>query len=75
LVPNILASVGKPDLSTTLFGRKIDMPIFSISSSNAEAISPMTVIKLQLELQKNLDTFYSMSSMGNNTIEEVSEYF
>ena len=28
LVPNILASVGKPDLSTTLFGRKIDMPIF-----------------------------------------------
>ena len=28
LVPNILASVGKPDLSTTIFGRKIDMPIF-----------------------------------------------
>ena len=28
LVPNILASVGKPDLSTSLFGRKIDMPIF-----------------------------------------------
>jgi L-lactate dehydrogenase (cytochrome) len=28
LVPNILASVGKPDLSTTLFGKKIDMPIF-----------------------------------------------
>ena len=28
LVPNILASVGTPDLSTTVFGRKIDMPIF-----------------------------------------------
>ena len=28
LIPNVLASVGKPDLSTTLFGRKIDMPIF-----------------------------------------------
>ena len=28
LVPNVLASVGKPDLSTTLFGRKIEMPIF-----------------------------------------------
>ena len=28
LVPNILASVGKPDLSTILFGKKIDMPIF-----------------------------------------------
>ena len=28
LVPNILASVGKPDLSTTIFGKKIDMPLF-----------------------------------------------
>ena len=28
LVPNILTSVGKPDLSTTIFGKKIDMPIF-----------------------------------------------
>ena len=39
LVPNILASVGKPDLSTTLFGRKIDMPIFLISSRNAKTLS------------------------------------
>ena len=39
LVPNILASVGKPDLSTTLFGRKIDMPIFLISSCNAKTLS------------------------------------
>ena len=28
LVPNVLASVGKPDLSTTVFGKKIDMPLF-----------------------------------------------
>ena len=28
LIPNILRSVGEPDLSTTVFGRKIDMPIF-----------------------------------------------
>ena len=28
LVPNILASVGEPDLSTTIFGKKIDMPLF-----------------------------------------------
>tara|TARA_B110001450_G_scaffold30100_1_gene26241 strand:- start:233 stop:649 length:417 start_codon:yes stop_codon:yes gene_type:complete len=28
LIPNVLASVGKPDLSTTIFGKKIDMPIF-----------------------------------------------
>ena len=28
LVPNILASVGEPDLSTEVFGQKIDLPIF-----------------------------------------------
>ena len=28
LVPNILNSVGEPDLSTTVFGRKISMPLF-----------------------------------------------
>ena len=28
LVPNILASVGEPDLSTKVFGQKIDLPIF-----------------------------------------------
>ena len=28
LVPNILASVGEPDLTTSVFGEKIDMPLF-----------------------------------------------
>ena len=28
LVPNILASVGQPDLSTKVFGKKISMPLF-----------------------------------------------
>ena len=28
LVPNILASVGEPDLSTKVLGSKIDMPLF-----------------------------------------------
>ena len=29
LVPCILNSVGEPDLSTTLFGKKIDMPLLT----------------------------------------------
>ena len=28
LIPNILASVGEPDLSVNVFGQKIDMPLF-----------------------------------------------
>ena len=32
LVPNILASVGKHDLSTTVFGKKIDMKVFIVQA-------------------------------------------
>ncbi|MDC0043878.1 alpha-hydroxy-acid oxidizing protein [Candidatus Pelagibacter sp.] len=72
LVPNILASVGKPDLSTTLFGKKIEMPIF---------LSPAAMQRLyhhegdiaSAKAAEKFGTFYSMSSMGNNTIEEISQ--
>ena len=39
LVPNVLASVGKPDLSTTLFGRKNRHTNFSFACSDAETLS------------------------------------
>ena len=35
LVPNILNSVGEPDISTTVFGRKISMPLFLSPTDNA----------------------------------------
>jgi L-lactate dehydrogenase (cytochrome) len=38
--PNILASVGEPDLSTTVFGQKIDMPLFLSPGCNAKTFSP-----------------------------------
>ena len=39
LVPNILRSVGEPDLSTTVFGRKNRHANFFISDCNAKFIS------------------------------------
>ena len=39
LVPNVLANVGKPDLSTTLFGKKDRYANFSFSSCNAKTLS------------------------------------
>ena len=71
LIPSILASVGTPDLSTTIFGKKIDMPVF---------LSPAAMQKLfhhegdigSAKAAEKFGTFYSMSSMGNNTIEEVA---
>ena len=71
LVPNILASVGKPDLSTTLFGRKIDLPIF-LSPAAMQRLYHPDGDKASARAAEKFNTFYSMSSMGNNTIEEVS---
>ena len=72
LIPNVLANVGKPDLSTTLFGKKIKMPII---------LSPAAMQRLyhhdgdigSAKAAEKFGTFYSMSSVGNDTIEQVSE--
>ena len=71
LVPNILASVGKPDLSTTLFGKKIKMPIF-LSPSAMQRLYHHEGDLASARAAEKFGTFYSMSTMANNTIEEVS---
>ena len=71
LVPNILSSVGVPDLSTTIFGKKIDMPIF-LSPAAMQRLFHHEGDKASARAAEKFGTFYSMSSMGNNTIEEVS---
>jgi len=71
LVPNILASVGVPDLSTTIFGKKIDMPLF-LSPAAMQRLFHHEGDMASARAAEKFGTFYSMSSMGNNTIEEVS---
>jgi len=71
LVPNILASVGVPDLSTTIFGKKIDIPIF-LSPAAMQRLYHHEGDMASARAAEKFGTFYSMSSMGNNTIEEVS---
>ena len=39
LIPNVLANVGTPDLSTTIFGKKINLPIFFFTSCYAKTLS------------------------------------
>ncbi len=71
LVPSILASVGTPDLSTTIFGKKIDMPVF-LSPAAMQRLFHHEGDMASAKAAEKFGTFYSMSSMGNNTIEEVS---
>ena len=71
LVPNILASVGKPDLSTTLFGRKIDMPIF-LSPAAMQRLYHSDGDKASARAAEKFGTFYSMSTMATSSIEEIA---
>ena len=71
LIPNILTSVGKPDLSTSIFGRKIDMPIF-LSPTAMQRLYHPDGDKASARAAKKYGTMYSMSTMANSTIEEIA---
>jgi L-lactate dehydrogenase (cytochrome) len=71
LVPNILANVGKPDLSTTVFGKKIDMPIF-LSPSAMQRLYHHEGDKASARAANKFGTFYSMSTMATSSIEEIA---
>ena len=72
LVPNILASVGKPDLSTTIFGRKIDMPLF-LSPTAMQSLYTPEGDKASARAAQKFNTMYSMSTMASFSIEEIAE--
>ena len=72
LVPNILASVGQPDLSTTVLGQKIDMPLF-LSPTAMQRLYHHDGDKASAKAAEKFGTFYSMSTMATSSIEEVSK--
>ena len=59
LIPNILASVGNPDLSTTIFGKKIDMPIF-LSPCAMQRLYHHDGDKASARAADKFGTFYSL---------------
>ena len=71
LIPNVLASVGKPDLSTTVFGKKINLPVF-LSPTAMQRLYHHEGDKASARAAEIFGTFYSMSTMANTTIEEIS---
>jgi L-lactate dehydrogenase (cytochrome) len=71
LVPNILASVGEPDLSTKVFGRKIDMPLF-LSPTAMQSLYTPEGDKASARAAEKFGTMYSMSTMASFSIEEIA---
>ena len=71
LVPNILAGVGEPDLSTSVFGQKIDMPLF-LSPVAMQRLFHHEGDKASARAAEKFGTFYSMSTMATSSIEEIA---
>ena len=67
LVPNILASVGQPDLSTKVLGQKIDMPLF-LSPVAMQRLFHHDGDKASAKAAEKFGTFYSMSTMATSSI-------
>ena len=58
-------------MSTTIFGKKIDMPIF-LSPTAMQRLYHHDGDKASARAAEKFGTFYSMSSMANTTMEEIS---
>lgn len=71
LVPNVLASVGEPDISTSLFNRKISMPIF-LSPTAMQSLYDPEGDKATARAAAKYETFYSMSTMSSFSIEDIA---
>ena len=71
LVPNILASVGEPDMSTTVFGQKINIPLF-LSPVAMQRLFHHDGDKASSRAAEKFGTFYSMSTMSTSSIEEIA---
>ena len=71
LVPNILASVGEPDMSTEVFGKKIKIPLF-LSPTAMQRLYHYDGDKASSRAAEKFGTFYSMSTMATSSIEEIS---
>ena len=71
LIPNILRGTGKPDLSTTIFGRKINIPLF-LSPAAMQRLYHPDGDKASARAAEKFGTMYSMSTMSNTSIEEIS---
>ena len=71
LIPNILASVGEPDLSVEVFGHKIDIPLF-LSPTAMQRLYHHDGDKASARAAEKFGTFYSMSTMATSSIEEIA---
>ena len=70
LVPNVLAGVEKIDMSTTVMGQKIDMPLFLAPTALQRLFHPDGEMAVGRAAEK-FNTIFGVSSLGTVSIEQI----
>jgi len=71
LVPNVLAGVENIDLSTTIFGKKIDMPLY-LSPVALQRLFHYQGERAVSKAASKYGTMFGVSSLGTVSLEEIS---
>ena len=72
LVPNVLSDVGNIDLSTIVFGKKIDFPLF-LAPTAMHRLYHHHGEKASALAAEKFGTIFSMSTMSTTSIEEIGK--
>lgn len=72
LVPNVLAGVENIDMSVTVMGRKISMPLF-LSPTGMQRLFHWEGERAVARAVEPFDIFFGLSTLGTISIEEFSE--
>ena len=71
LIPNVLAGVENIDLSTTIFGKKIDMPLYCAPTA-LQRLFHHEGEKAVAKAAEKFGTMFGVSSLGTVSVEEIS---
>ena len=72
LVPNVLSGVDKVDMSTTVMGQKLDMPLYCAPTALQRLFHHEGEIAVAKAAEKH-GTMFGISSLGTASIEEISK--
>ena len=70
LIPNVLAGVDNIDLSTTVFGKKIDFPLF-LSATSMNRLYHHQGERATAKAAEKMGTMFGISTMATTSIEEI----
>ena len=70
LIPNVLAGVAQVDMSTTIFGKKIDMPLYCAPTA-LQRLFHFEGERAVAKAAEKFGTMFGVSSLGTVSVEEI----